>query len=210
MRRKLVLKPFVIPTIYTVFVIGLLTSLFFTIPTGGGLKEKITYVNGSILEEYVPVLSEKKDVVILKPFKDSDIKIGKNFYDYEAEAKMQENSIIYHEGTYMQNSGIDYIREKVFDVYSILDGEVVEVKKEELLGNTVTIRHSNDIISVYQGLSEVLVKAGDQVTAGFLIGKSGTSELNKELGNHLHFELSIKGQLVNPENFFGKKLSELE
>ena len=69
---------------------------------------------------------------------------------------IQENSIILFEDTYMQNSGVDYSLEEVFDVICILDGSVISVKEDNLLGTTVEVRHSNDLISVYQSLSEVI------------------------------------------------------
>ena len=138
-----------------------------------------------------------------------NVKIGKDYYDYKAQEEEQRNSIIYHEDTYIQNTGVDYNQDEVFDVISILDGEVIEVEEKELLGKSVTIRHNNEIISIYQSLSETTVKKGDQVTAGQVIGKSGTCELNKELNNHLHFELTINGEIVDPENYLGKKLNEI-
>lgn len=212
MKKRLVLKPFVIPTIYSIFVVALIVGLFVSINMGSEQNDENTYVSGTILDEYVPVVNttEQEEVTIAKPYISENAKIGKNYYDYQDQEEEQKNSIIYHENTYMQNSGIDYVQDDIFDVVSILDGEVIEVEDKELLGKSVTIRHNNEIISVYQSLSEVTVKKGDQVTSGQVIGKSGTCELNKELNNHLHFELTVKGQLVDPENYFGKKLSEIE
>ena len=109
----------------------------------------------------------------------------------------------------MQNSGDDYVSENVFDVVSILDGTVTMVKDDNILGKTVEIKHSNDLISVYQSLSEVSVKEGDEIILGQVIGKSGYSDINKDLGNHLHFELYYKGTIVNPEEYYNKDINEL-
>jgi len=209
MKKRLKLKPFVLPVVYSVFVIALLLTVFLSRNTLMGKKEDDTvYVTGSILDSYIPVIN--LETKIMRPYVSTDVKIGKDFYNYEDEAGTQTNSIIFYENTYMQNSGVDYIAENVFDVQTILDGEVIEIKKEDLLGNIVTIRHNNDIISVYQSLSEVNVEKGEQVTQGQIIGKSGTSTLNKNLNNHLHFELIIQGQVKDPENYFDKKLNEIE
>ncbi len=209
MKKKLVLKPFVLPVVFSVFAVAVVLGLAVTLRmTSSQTDEReYTYVSGAILDEYVPVINT--EVIVLKPYTSENVKIGKNYYDYKGQDQDQQNSIIYHENTYLQNTGIDYTQDDVFDVVSILDGEVIEVDNKELLGKTVTIRHNNEIISVYQSLSETAVKKGDQVTAGQTIGKSGTCELNKELNNHLHFELTIKGQIVNPENYYGKKLAEI-
>ena len=209
MKKRLKLKPFVLPAVYCILVGVLLLTVLLSKNTLKGEKEdNTTYVTGSILDSYVPVIN--LETTILRPYTKEDITIGKNFYNYDDEQENQTNSIIYYENTYMHNSGVDYIASDAFDVVSILDGEVIEVKKEELLGNIVTIRHDGDIISVYQSLSEVSVQKGEQVTRGQTSGKSGNSELMKELSNHLHFELMLKGQIVDPENYFDKKLSEIE
>lgn len=209
MQKKLRLKPFVIPTVYTIFVALLIISVFLTSKTLSKKdpSDEMHYVSESILDQYVPVMSE--ETVIKRPYNNEKVTVAKGFYDYQAGEDRQKDAIIYHENTYMQNSGVDYKEENTFDAVAILDGEVLEVKEEELLGKTVSIRHDNDMISIYQSLSDVTVQKGDKVTQGQVIGKSGTSELNKEIGNHLHFELFVKGQVVDPESYFDKKISDL-
>jgi len=210
MKRKLKLRPFVIPLIYTLFVITLLTTVFINNKSYKKDKDEnnLTYVSSSIFDTYTPVINT--EAKILRPYTSSDVTIGKDYYSSNDNQETQNNSIIYYSNTYMPNSGIDYVLDKTFDVQVILDGEVIEVKDEELLGKTVTIRHTTDLISIYQSLSEVSVEKGEQVSIGQVIGKSGTNELSKDLGNHLHFELIYKGQNVDPENYFDKKISELE
>jgi stage II sporulation protein Q len=58
------------------------------------------------------------------------------------------------------------------------------------------------MISVYQGVNDIKVKEKDKVTQGQEIATSGTSNINSELGNHLHFELYKENILVNPEDYF--------
>ena len=106
----------------------------------------------------------------------------------------------------MQNSGVDFVNKNTFDVISILEGSVTDVKEDETLGKIIEIKHDNNYISLYQSLSEVSVKKGDMVKQGQVIGKSGTNELDKELGNHLHFELYLDGQVVNPTLYLNKEL----
>lgn len=207
MKKKLVLKPFVLPMFISIIMLGLVLLTYIT--TKPNTNEDLTYVSGTILDEYVPVVNVDNVTEIINPYTDKDVTVGKNYYDYQGDEENQKNSIVYHEDTYMQNTGVDYIKNDAFDIVSILDGEVIEVEEKELLGKTITIRHNNDILSTYQGLSETMVTKGEVVTQGEIIGKSGTSELNKELGNHLHFELSISGQIVNPNNYLGKKLEEI-
>lgn len=165
------------------------------------------YVSETMPESDVPVVDTKE--VVVRPYTDAEITIKKDYYDYKAEAAKQENALLYYENTYIQNSGVSYGGKDNFDVVSILDGTVSDVKEDELLGKIVEIKHEGDVISVYQSLGEVSVKKGDAVTQGQIIGKSGTSNISKDLGSHLHFELIIKGTTVNPEEYYDKNISEL-
>lgn len=205
MKKKLVLKPFVVPTLYTIFAVVVIISLFLSIEVIEE-KENLTYVNSSILDEYVPVVSLEETLV--KPFTDETVTILSNYYNYQGSQEEQESSILYHENTYIQNTGINYRSDNTFEIVSVLGGEVIEVEEKELLGKTVTIRHDNELISVYQSLGNVTVKKGDKVTTGQVIGTSGSCDLIKDSNNNLHFELYVNGTVANPENYYNKKLSE--
>ena len=170
--------------------------------------ELTSYVTSTVLEEEQPVI--KESTIMINPYTDTTVSIGKNYYDYKADAETQEKSIVYHDNTYMQNSGTDFVGEKVFDVVAVLDGSVTDVKEDETLGKVVEIKHENGYISIYQSLSEVSVKKGDMVTQGQVIGKSGTNELDKDMGNHLHFELYVNGTVVNPTLYLNKELQTSE
>lgn len=203
-----------IPVIYGVCVLAFVVSMYFAGVVANkylfSKTDDLQYVDGEITEELdrdVPVISTPS--VIVRPYLDNNVKLAKSFYDYKSDSESQEKSIILFEDTYMQNSGVDYSLEDVFDVISILDGSVISVKNDNILGTTIEIRHSNDLISVYQSLSDVMVKEGDQLIQGQIIAKSGTSNINKELGNHLHFELYYKGAIVNPEEYYNKDINEL-
>lgn len=170
-------------------------------------KDNFDYVSKTIFDDVIPVVNEVD--VIKRPYLDSDIKILKSYYDYQDESENQEKSLIYTENTYIQNSGVSYGKNDTFDVIAILDGIVIDVKEDNLLGKIIEIRHSNDVISVYQSLSEINYKINDTVNQGDVIGKSGISNISKELNNHLHFELIVRGLNVNPENYYDKKLADL-
>lgn len=211
-KRKL--KPFVIPSLYALAIVLFVFSIYFFQSTvkdvffsNDDVNEE--YVDDDIVEEeqYIPVVNTAKEII--KPFINDKVEIGKSFYDYKAEADSQKNSIVYYENIYMQNSGVDYKLGEVFDVVSVLDGTVVSVEDNDMMGTTVQIKHSNNIISVYQSLSNVKVNVNDTVIQGQVIAQSGESNINKEMGNHLHFELYYNGNIVNPEEYYNKSLEEL-
>ena len=109
----------------------------------------------------------------------------------------------------MQNSGIDYIGPEPFEIVSILSGKVIEVKEDNILGTIVKVEHDQGIISVYQSLSEVTVKKDEEVKQGQTLGKSGTSNLNPELKNHLHFEMHLNDLIMDPDNCYGKTIEDI-
>ena len=170
-------------------------------------NDDYTYVNDYIFDSYYPVISQ--DEKISKPYTSEKVSIYKNFYDKDAEEAEQQKSIIYHEGIYMQNSGIDYKSDESFDVISITKGTVTNISDDPLLGKTVEIKSSTELVITYQSLSEVNVKKGDVVTSGKVIGKSGTCALNSDIQNGLHLEMYVNGSVVNPEKYYGKSLKEL-
>lgn len=66
-------------------------------------------------------------------------------------------------------------------------------------GNCVTLDHGNQVRSVYGHMSKVLVKSGDHVTKGQVIGLAGST--GRSTGTHLHYEVRVAGRPVNPRSF---------
>lgn len=206
MRRKL--KKKVVYSLYVILfiiVVGMIVSIDFV--SNPDLSGDVDYVSKTIVEEDVPVVAINN--VIKRPYSDDSVKIVSDYYDYTEDSSEQLNSILYFEDTYLQNSGVSYSNGSSFDVLSILDGVVLSVEENDLLGNIVSVDHSNGIVAYYQSLDSVSVKPGDVISCGSVIGISGSSNISKDLGNHLNFELSIKGVLVNPENYYDKNVSDV-
>lgn len=210
MKRKLKLKPYVLPSVYIILVVGLTIGIYYAAKDMKKTKTvpNYNYVSSIILNKDIPVINETTRII--KPFTSETVQIGKYYYDYKGEAEGQEKSLTRHDNTYIQNSGLDYTAGEVFDVVTVLNGTVTKVTEDDLLGKTVEVKHDNDYITVYQSLSEVSVKKGDVVTQGQIIGKSGTNEIDKDLGNHLHFEMYLNGAIVNPADYIDKDINSKE
>lgn len=228
--KNLNVKKLFVPGVYLVAVVSIIACIVITITSiNKYLTEKRDFdysVNGIIDENPVPVqgsdnkndsqndnmpdVNKTNNKNIIRPYKAEDVTVGRYFYDFEDEAKDQENAIIYYENTYMQNSGVDYISEKEFDVVSVLDGKVISVSSDDVLGNIIKIEHEKELITVYQGISNVNLKEGDSITQGQIIGKSGSSQINSNYTTSLHFEVYYKGSLMDPENFYNMKLDDLK
>lgn len=208
-RRKL--KPFVKIFILGVFLLICTVSIVTLVNNNTDEVVKsdseFTYVNDYIFDSYYPVINQEEK--INKPYTSDKVSIYKNFYEKDATEEQQQNSLIYHEGIYMQNSGVDYKSDEIFDVVASLSGTVTNVTDDTLLGKTIEIRNSTELITTYQCVSEVSVKKGDTITQGQTIAKSGTCTLNQDISNGLHFEMYKNGQVINPENYFDKSVKDL-
>ena len=209
--KKLKLKRFAVIGIYGAILLTALGGTFLVSQSFSGAtdeEETVDYVDDSIIQNDVPVV-QTEELKVLKPYSDTSVTIEKYFYDYQGDQTQQEKSIVYHENTYIQNSGMDFKAENIFDVISILPGTVLDVRDDELMGKTIEIKHEDGTyISVYQSLSEVSVKKGDTVTQGQVIGKSGENTIDKEMGNHLHFELYQDGVIVDPAKHFDQVVTK--
>ena len=53
------------------------------------------------------------------------------------------------------------------------------------------------------------VNKNDTIVVGQIIGSSGTCNISKSIGNHLHLEVSNGGKMINPESIYDKKISDL-
>ena len=192
--------------VFFLFIIALVVLPLLTLKLPNSGSEDLTdYTMDELIESEIPVVNEV--VTIINPYSDQSVTIKKGYYEPASDEDSQLSSIIKHDNTYIQNTGIDYVGENTFDVLAILNGVVINTKDDEELGKTVEIRHDNGMISIYQSLSEVYVTKDAVVTQGLVIGKSGENKLDKDLGNHLHFEIYDNGQSVNPLNYLNTQIS---
>ena len=208
-KRKL--KPWVIPTIYALVVAVVFTCLYIlgnTINDGFQSPSK-NNVKDVLIEEDIPVNKEIESTKILKPYNGENITIANKFYEKDTDEKTQQNSLIYYENIYMQNTGILYNSDKQFNVIAVLDGTVKNIKEDKILGNVIEIEHGTNLTAFYQSIDNIKVKVGDQVKQGDLIATSGANNIENTKDNCLHFQVYNQGQLLNPETFYTMNLNEL-
>ena len=101
------------------------------------------------------------------------------------------------------HTGVDFPVPSGTPVYSVGDGQVVDTGFNRAYGNYVEIYHGNNIYSFYAHASSVIVSAGQHVTKGQQVMKSGAT--GNVTGPHLHFEIRSPGpryaNCVNPMNY---------
>ena len=206
------LKKFVLPTVYVMVIGVLFISISFL---GNILQSRVEYGNMAVsaLKDNVTPVGKTDNVVesrIERPYVSSNVSISKSFYDMTDDEAKQQNSLVYYENTYLQNSGVLYSSTSAFDVISAFDGKVTNVSKDEILGNFVEITHNPNLKTIYYSLSEVQVKKDDTVMSGDVLGKSGDNSLNGETENCLLFEVYHNGTAIDPEDFYNMSIEDLK
>ncbi len=96
--------------------------------------------------------------------------------------------------------GTDIVAPTNTPVKSILDGYVVSSDWTFENGNTISIQHEHNILSIYKHNSILLKEAGNKVKAGEAVAIIGNSGENTS-GPHLHFELWFEGKAVDAEHY---------
>ena len=167
-------------------------------------------LDGVFNENVVPVSTVPVVETIIKPYNSDKVNIGKYFYDFESDESKQEESLIEYEGTYMQNNGVDYVSDDKFDVMAILAGEVISIEDNEVYGKVVTIKHNDNLKSVYSNVKDVLVSVGYSAAQGEIIASSDKPKINTKNNSMLHFEVYYKNEPVDPESLYTLSVSEFQ
>ena len=213
MKKKYKLKGWVVFSVYVVSIVTIISSLYLVGKTLQGMiysNESLSYVYRGLIDDAVPVISTTKNKKIIMPYQDETVKIIKNFYDKDSDNVTQENSLILYENTYMPNTGILYGSDNVFDVIAVLDGTIESVTTDDILGNIITIRHTNNLTTTYESLNNVDVIVGQAVNQGDIIGKSGTNKVDSSASSMMLFEVNFNGNNITPSKIYDKEINELE
>ncbi|MBN7120373.1 murein DD-endopeptidase MepM [Erwinia billingiae] len=99
-------------------------------------------------------------------------------------------------GRIAPHKGVDFALPIGTPVLAVGDGEVIVSKRSGGAGNYVAIRHGRQYMTRYMHMQKLLVKPGEKVKRGERIGLSGST--GRSTGPHLHFEIWINNQAVNP------------
>ncbi len=106
------------------------------------------------------------------------------------------------------HTGLDFAAKTGTPVFATADGKVTEAGRQSGYGNCIDISHGYHYVTRYAHLSEVLVKVGQEVKRGEMIGKVGST--GKSTGSHLHYEVRFKDEPQNPVNYYFMDLTPEE
>ena len=183
----------------------------------------ITAINHKLItknEDYSYSKSLMKDVTemmikqvekekIFKPYNSDKVEKLVSYYNKDDEASIQEGSLIYYQKTYMPSSGVIYSSYEDFDVLSIMDGKVTDIKEDGILGMMVEITHNDNYVSYYYSLKDIIVNIGTSVKGGDIIGRATKNKIYDDVNNTL-IEIYNQGKSIDPEKFYIVQNNELQ
>ncbi|WP_245964417.1 M23 family metallopeptidase [Sphingorhabdus wooponensis] len=102
-------------------------------------------------------------------------------------------------GAGAMHAGLDFKGPIGTPILAAAEGKVVMAGFNGGYGNTIEIRHANGLVTRYAHLSGLNVRRGQMVDRGVQIGRMGSS--GRSTGSHLHFEVRLNGQAINPRKF---------
>lgn len=104
------------------------------------------------------------------------------------------------------HNGIDIAATAGSPVYAAADGTVSAIWEDVSYGTCISVAHSGDCITYYKNLNPILadgIAVGTEVEQGQLIAAVGESAMVEIADEpHLHFELSVEGEYVDPTEYF--------
>ena len=136
------------------------------------------------------------------PFKDKNIfKLDlRNIEEQHWAYPLPGAKVISPYGGKRRHSGVDLKTRPNDEIVSAFNGIVTQSGPYYGYGNCIRIRHAYGFETLYSHQSKNLVKVGDKVKAGQVIGLTGRT--GRATTEHLHFEVFFKGRRINPAVVF--------
>ncbi len=97
---------------------------------------------------------------------------------------------------YSLHKGLDIAAPQNTKIYAAYNGLVIKSDYNEINGNYIVIKHSDNLKTTYNHCHKLLAKEGEKVKTGEVIALVG--ETGYATGNHLHFEVLLNGKYINP------------
>ncbi|MBO9695474.1 MAG: M23 family metallopeptidase [Sphingopyxis sp.] len=111
-------------------------------------------------------------------------------------------------GAGAMHAGLDFRGPIGTPILAAAPGRVSFVGQKSGYGNVVEVDHGQGIMTRYAHLSGFTTRVGTQVAAGEQIARMGST--GRSTGSHLHFEVRLNGEAVNPRRFLEAKADVLE
>ena len=162
------------------------------------------YVQSKSFDEVYNMVKNKSawlvSIPAIQPVRNSDLKRIGSYFGYRTDPFYKVRK--FHEG-------VDFTARTGTPVFATGDGTVIEADHNAGgFGNEVVIDHKYSYRTRYAHLSQILVRAGQKVKRGTIIGRVGNT--GKSTSPHLHYEVLKNGIAINPIYFFFNDLTPAE
>lgn len=159
------------------------------------LLARQVYIQSESFDEVVEMCKNNDKMLAsipaIQPVSNKDLK--KTASGYGTRIDPIYKTIKFHEG-------MDFAANTGTPVYVTGNGRVIKAGWDGLYGNCITVDHGFGYVTKYAHLSKIDVRRGQEVVRGEVIGKVGST--GKSTGPHLHYEVHVKGKVVNPVNYY--------
>ncbi len=164
----------------------------------------IDVFKGVVKETFAPINSDEKAVGETKDNSGEKADFSPVFLTVNIERPLKEGNITSSFGyrispitnKYSLHKGIDIATDKNAKIYATYDGIVEKAEYHSINGNYIIIKHSDYLKTTYNHCNKLLVKVGDKVKKGECIALVGST--GYATGNHLHYEVIVNDEYVNP------------
>ena len=162
------------------------------------------YVQSKSFEDVFDLAKNKERMLAcipaIQPVKVTDLRRISSYYGYRLDPIYKVRKF---------HGGVDFSAPTGTEIYAPGDGVVTKViKSRRGYGNTIIIDHDFNYGTKYSHLSKFMVKKGDKVKRGQVIGHVGNT--GKSTAPHLHYEVHKNGKAVNPIYYFFNDLTPEE
>ena len=161
------------------------------------------YIQSKSFDEVVDLFKDHdemlKSIPAIQPVANKDLKRTASGYGMRVDP-------IYKTAKF--HAGMDFSANIGTPIYATGDGVVKKVGWQSGYGKIIVIDHGFGYETWYAHLNKYNVRTGQKVVRGEVIGEVGNT--GKSTGPHLHYEVHLKGKVVNPVNYYFMDLSAEE
>jgi murein DD-endopeptidase MepM/ murein hydrolase activator NlpD len=100
---------------------------------------------------------------------------------------------------YAMHEGVDFVGKYKTRVVSTAPGIITHAAPSGAYGFMVEVNHGHGIVTRYGHMSKILVKEGQKVNRGTVVGLQGST--GRSTGSHLHYEVRFNGKAIDPKKF---------
>ena len=162
---------------------------------------KQLYIQSKSFDDIIELAKNKKDMLAatpaIQPVSNKDLSRMASGYGYRIHPIYKTRKL---------HTGMDFSAKTGTPIYATGNGKIEKVKKSRRgYGNYVVINHGYGYKTLYAHMSKYIVRKGQEVKRGDVIGYVGNTGMS--MAPHLHYEVIKNGKKINPVNFYYNDLT---